>query len=276
MPWQTTRRWRGPIRAVIFDLAGTVIDHGCCAPVDAFLTVLRRRGVELSPARAREPMGTHKRTHLEALCAMPEVADAFCAAHGHAITEPDIDAMYTELVDVQLGTLADHAEPIPGVLDAIEALRRRDIRIGATTGYIPEMLSVAAAAAAERGYHPDCAVSAGEVPVGRPAPFMIFEAMSRLGVWPTAAVVKVGDTVSDVEAGLAAGVWTVGVAVTGNEVGLDLASYKALDPDARARRRATARDRLAAAGAHLVLDSAAQIGEAVDHFERRMRDGARP
>lgn len=276
MSWHYTRRWRGPVKAVIFDWAGTVIDHGCCAPVEAFREVLRRRGVEIASARAREPMGTHKRTHLEALCAMPEVAAAWKQRHGHAITGLEIDEMYKELVDLQLGTLAAHADPIPGVLDAIEALRRRGIRIGSTTGYIPEMLAVVAAAAADKGYVPDCAISAGEVPVGRPAPFMIYEAMKRLGVWPSAAIVNVGDTISDVEAGVAAGVWTVGVAVTGNEVGLALGEWQALEAAEQARLRGIARDRLAAAGAHLVIDSVAEIGDAIDAIERRLADGARP
>lgn len=276
MTWQYTRRWSGPIHAVVFDWAGTVIDHGCCAPVETFREVLRRRGVDISVARAREPMGTHKRTHLEALCAMPEVATAWKDRHGHPITVDEIDAMYKELVDLQLGTLAAHADPIPGVLEAIDKLRARDIRIGSTTGYIPEMLEVVAAAAADKGYVPDCAVSAGEVPVGRPAPFMIFEAMKRLGVWPTAAVVAVGDTISDVEAGLAAGVWSIGVAVTGNQVGLSLADWQALTPAEQTERRDAARQSLAAAGAHLVIDSVSEIGDAIDVIEGWLADGERP
>ncbi|NLZ06152.1 MAG: hypothetical protein GXY19_13360 [Phycisphaerae bacterium] len=40
---------------------------------------------------------------------------------------------------------------------------------------------------------------------------MVFRLMETLGVCRLAAVVKVGDTIADVEEGLNAGVWTVGV-----------------------------------------------------------------
>ena len=33
------------IRAVVFDWAGTIVDHGSCAPVKAFLEVFKRNGV---------------------------------------------------------------------------------------------------------------------------------------------------------------------------------------------------------------------------------------
>ncbi|MFN8371302.1 MAG: hypothetical protein U0694_00270 [Anaerolineae bacterium] len=43
------------------------------------------------------------------------------------------------------------------------------------------------------------------VPAGRPAPFMMYQNAMRLNVYPMAAVVKVGDTMPDIEEGLSAG-----------------------------------------------------------------------
>ncbi|MCA9540117.1 MAG: phosphonoacetaldehyde hydrolase, partial [Myxococcales bacterium] len=267
------RTWRGPIKAVVFDWAGTTVDFGCCAPAGVFVEVFRRRGVAVPMARAREPMGTHKRTHLEILAAMPEVASGWQAKHGRAIEKADLDALYHELIELQLAVLPDYADPIPGALDAVAALRARGIAIGSTTGYIPEMLAVLREAAAVKGYAPDCAISAGEVPEGRPAPYLIFEAMSRLGVWPVQAVVKVGDTVSDIEAGLNAGVWSVGIAVTGNAVGLSEAEWKATPPADQAALTAKARASLAAVGAHYVIDTPAEVPALIEAIEARLRAG---
>ena len=49
---------------------------------------------------------------------------------------------------------------------------------------------------------------------------MIYRLMEELNVCPPGAVVKVGDTIADIESGLNAGVWSVGVTQTGNMLGL--------------------------------------------------------
>ena len=84
---------------------------------------------------------------------------------------------------------------------------------------------------AEQDFVPDAAVCAADVPAGRPAPWMIYRAMELLGVYPPQAVVAIGDTIADIEAGLNAGVWAMGVTRTGNMLGLaqeDVAACAAL------------------------------------------------
>ena len=58
--------------------------------------------------------------------------------------------------------------------------------------------------------------SAEQIGVGRPNPKMIHDAMQRLGITDGLAVVKIGDTVVDVQEGKNAGVWTVAV-LTGSQ-----------------------------------------------------------
>jgi beta-phosphoglucomutase-like phosphatase (HAD superfamily) len=45
------------IKAFIFDWAGTMIDFGCMAPVQALQAVFAAEGVDLSDAEARADMG---------------------------------------------------------------------------------------------------------------------------------------------------------------------------------------------------------------------------
>lgn len=266
----------GRVRAAILDWAGTTVDHGCMAPVGVFVELFRRRGVEVTLQQARAPMGTHKREHVRIMCAMPEVRRAFARVHGREPGDADVDAMYAEGTGLQIACLPDHAEPIEGVVEAVAALRGRGIGIGSTTGYNREMLDVLRAAAAARGYAPDVAVAASEVPEGRPAPYMNWTAAMRLGAWPASACVAVGDTEVDVRAGLAAGMWTVGVALTGNEVGRTAAEWASLPGGEREGMAEVARARLRDSGAHFVVDALRDVLPCIDAIEARMGRGERP
>jgi phosphonoacetaldehyde hydrolase len=261
----------GRIEAVIFDWAGTTVDHGCMAPIAAFTEVFRRRGVPVSTAAARGPMGTHKRTHIERLAALPEVSAAWEARFGRAPTVADVDELFAEFVPLQIAVLRDYAEPIPGCLAAVAALRARGLRIGSTTGFTRAMMDVLAPEAARRGFAPDVIVTADEVPRARPFPDMCLRNVMELGVSAVDACVKVDDTVAGIEEGLRAGMWTVGVVMTGNEVGRTAAELLALAPDDRARLRAEGHARLHAAGAHAVIDGVADLPPVIEVIEARAR-----
>jgi len=58
------RTYRGPVKGVILDWAGTTMDYGCYAPAVVFVKIYKEFGVEISMEQAREPMGAHKRTHI--------------------------------------------------------------------------------------------------------------------------------------------------------------------------------------------------------------------
>jgi phosphonoacetaldehyde hydrolase len=249
-----TAAQRNGIAAVVVDLAGTTVDYGSCAPAGAFIEVFACHGVAVTSAQARGPMGLHKRDHIRALLEMPSVAEAWVAAAGRPHTEDDIDALYDEFVPLQLKCLPHYTALIPGTLEAVGELRRLGIRVIATTGYTREMSDLVLAAAADQGFVPDASVCAPEVRQGRPAPWMIFRGMEHVGVWPPAAVVKVGDTLPDIEAGVNAGALSVGVTRSGNMLGLPQAEVEALDEEELARRLLEAEVTMYRAGAHHVAD----------------------
>ena len=74
----------GAIKAVVFDWAGTMVDFGCVAPVDALIEAFAGEGVVIAPAEARADMGRAKRDHVRALMAMPRIAAAWADANGAA------------------------------------------------------------------------------------------------------------------------------------------------------------------------------------------------
>lgn len=259
----------GGIEAVIFDWAGTTVDHGCMSPLAPFLEVFQRRGITLDPATARGPMGTHKRTHIERLAALPEVVSAWRLQHGRPPSRSDVDAMFAEFVPLQLAVLPNFAEPIRGCVEVVSALRARGVRIGSTTGYTRAMMDILAPESARRGFAPDVIVTADEVPRARPWPDMCLRNVMELCVSSVTTCVKVDDTVAGIEEGLRAGMWTVGVVMTGNELGCTEADLAAMDPADRARARAAGYAHLGAAGAHMVIDGITDLPRALDWIERQ-------
>jgi 2-aminoethylphosphonate-pyruvate transaminase len=98
---------------------------------------------------------------------------------------------------------------------------------------------------------------------------MIYKACTDLGVWPMTRVVKVDDSLAGVAEGRAAGCFTVGVAASGNGVGLSASALASLRETERASRLATARSALYAAGADIVIDSVADLIPALEQQSAR-------
>ncbi|MDP7338568.1 MAG: phosphonoacetaldehyde hydrolase, partial [Vicinamibacterales bacterium] len=230
----------------------------------------------ISMEEARAPMGAHKQVHIRRISENPNVAARWEKTHGRLPTEEDVVAMFEAFVPLQLACLADYAELIPGTLEFVAAARQRGLKIGSTTGYTVEMMDLLGREAARRGYEPDHSVSSAEVPEGRPAPWMCLENAKHLGVYPLEAMVKVDDTVPGIEEGINAGMWTVGLAKSGNEIGLTEREIEALSADELERRLARAYTRMQRAGADYIIDGIWDLLPCLDDIEARLARGERP
>lgn len=259
------------VEAVIFDWAGTTVDHGSLAPVRAMTELFRQRGIVVTDADARKDMGIFKRDHIARILAMPHVGSQWRDVHHAEPGHDEVDRMFADFLPLQMKILEEYGDVIEGVAAAVSRLRARRLRIGGTTGYTRPMLDVLLERARAQGYEVDAALCPDDVGGGgRPRPWMCLEIALTFRVSATAAVVKVGDTVSDVEEALNAGMWAVGVAATGNEIGLSAAALAALPDEDRQHRLAVARERLKAAGAHYVIDRASDIDAVVDTIDERL------
>jgi phosphonoacetaldehyde hydrolase len=270
------RGYRGSLKSAILDWAGTTVDYGVFAPAVVFLEVFRRQGVEITMAEARAPMGLHKKEHLRRIAEAPAVTARWRQAKGRDLRSEDIEAMYADFVPLQLACLGRYGQLIPGTLQALANFKARGMKTGTTTGYTRAMLDVVLQEARRQGYGPDCTVAADEVPEGRPSPYACWQNAIALQVWPAEACVKIGDTVPDVEEGLNAGMWTVGLSLTGNEVGLSEQEVTALAPEERRRRSRLAADRLTQAGAHFVVDGIWDLPPVIDQINQRLAGGEKP
>jgi len=270
--WHTP--YTGPVKAVIFDLAGTVVDHGSRAPMGAFVRAFGQFGVDISVADARGPMGMAKADHIRAVGRA--VNTAWHARHGRDFNETDVQAIFDIFEPMNVAAIKDHAALIPGTAASLAMLRARGIKIGATTGYTRPIVAELAPLAAAQGFMPEIMVCAGDLAAGRPAPLQMWHAMAALGVWPAASVVKIDDTPPGIGEARAAGCWAIGVALTGNIAGWSAEEIAAVPDAEKSAARARATRELTDAGAHLVIDSIADLPAALATVESRLASGENP
>lgn len=264
------------IVAVLFDWAGTMVDFGSRAPVMAMEQVFGQAGVPVGEAVIRRYMGQAKREHVIAILSEPEIAARWRDAKGAEWTEADVDALMERLEPAMRECAGVCRDLVPGAARMAADLKARGIKVGSTTGYTRTMMTDIVPAAAEQGYAPDVIVCAGETAQGRPAPLMLWKAMVELGAWPAAACVAVDDAPVGIEAGRHAGTWTVGLAGSGNGVGLPYAQFAALDRPSRLSRMQPVIAEFVEAGADFVIESVTDLDLAVAAVEQARRSGAKP
>ncbi len=268
--------YRGPLQAVILDWAGTTVDHGSLAPIRVLQKIFSDRGIPITEEEARRDMGVLKKDHIRALLRAPRVAAEWEQRYRQTPGEKEVESLFADFIPQQMTCLVECSTVIAGVANTVQRLRERGLKIGSSTGYTRPLMDILLPHVASQGYVPDCALCPDDVGAGRPYPWMIYENAVRMKVWPLAAIVKIGDTVSDVEEGLNAGTWSVAVARTGNMIGLSEEQWQALPQSEQATRLHDAHRRLLDAGAHYVIDSLTEIDPVLDQIEARLQAGDRP
>lgn len=244
----------GKYQAVVFDWAGTTVDYGCFAPVQAFVEVFKHFGIEPTMEEVREPMGMLKKDHIRTMLQMERISSLWEIKYRRKWTEEDVEDLYEIFEEKLLSILDQFAEVKPYVLETVEELRKRGIKIGSTTGYTDKMMEIVVTKAKENGYDPDAWFSPDAVEgFGRPYPFMVFKNMQALGIQSVDQVMKVGDTVSDIKEGKNAGVYTVGVIEGSSEMGLSEAEYEALSEKEKEEQIARVKEKFLNAGADAVI-----------------------
>lgn len=264
------------LKGIIFDWAGTMVDYGSLAPVAVFIELFRRYRVEITIPQARAPMGLEKLDHIRTVLAMPPIAEQWQTHYGRAWSDEDAQAMYRDSVALQVETVVQYADLIPGAVAVAAYCRARGMKIGATTGYNRPIMEKLLPLAAAQGYAPDLSLCPSDVSAGRPAPWMAFHIAEQFGIYPMSSFVKVGDTVVDIEEGRNAGMWTIALAQSGNALGLSLTEVNALASDELEARLVPIRESLYGAGAHYVVNTVAEVPELIEAITMRMQAGERP
>jgi phosphonoacetaldehyde hydrolase len=187
-----------------------------------------------------------------------------------------VQVMYDAFVPKQIACITEYADPIPGVPETVAQFRAMGLKVGSTTGYTRGMMRPLLPVVEERGYRADSVVCPDDVQGGRPAPWMCFQNAMILGVYPMSTLVKIGDTPIDIDEGRNAGMWTIGLTCTGNELGMSEADVEALPPEQLRVRLDAISARFSAAGAHYTAKSLADTVPILAEIGDRLMQGEKP
>lgn len=232
---------------------------------------------EIGLEEAREPMGLGKWDHIQAVGRIPAVDKRWNEKFGRSMTNEDIDAIYAAFMPLQQAKVADHAEPILNAIEVVNGLKDKGIKIGSCSGYPREVMDVLIPVAADYGYQPDYVVATDDLPQGgRPAPFMALKNVIELDVTDVKACVKVDDSAPGIFEGHNAGMWTVGLLLSGNEAGLTFEEYQAADEATLEKAREKARAKFIKSAPHYLIDTISDLPEVIVDIEQRLAAGERP
>ena len=266
-----------PLQAVIFDWAGTLVDFGSLAPTQIFVEAFATFCITITLAQARGPMGLSKWDHIHQLLQDESIAAQWQTTFGRAPTNDDVDAIYARFMPMQIAKVGEFSAPIEGAVELLQWLRDQGLKVGSCTGYPREVLNQLLPQATAAGIAPDHVVAGDDLPAGgRPGPFMALANVLALGITDVRACVKVDDTVPGIEEGRNAGMWTVGLSLSGNEVGYSVEEFAQADAAEVDARVAQAEAKLQVAGAHYVVRSVADLPAVLEQIAAAMRAGKTP
>lgn len=264
------------IKAVIFDWAGTTVDFGSRAPMGAFVNLFKKFDINVSIEEARIPMGLNKWDHIQALLEMPQIKYQWLKIYREYPTNKDIDNLLEEFIPMNKLALIESSEMIPGVVDVVQQLEFDGIQIGSTTGYVRELMDVLIPIAAKNGYRPEICVCSGETEKGRPSPEMMKRCAEFFKIYDPEKIIKVDDTLPGIEEGKNFGSWTVGVAISGNTLGLSLDELNQLPEPKKSSLKQLARKRMAEMNPDFVIDSVADLLPVVKKINEMMAGNLHP
>ena len=266
------------IEAVIFDWAGTVVDFGSWAPTSIFVEALKKAyEFDITLAEARIPMGLGKRDHIKALGKLPTIKQRWLKQFNQPMADHHVDHIYRTFMPMQKAKVVDFSDIIPGTHDVVHSLRNAGIKIGSCSGYPREVMDVLVPSAAKMGYLPDCVVASDDLTVGaRPGPWMALQNVIELGVQSVSCCIKVDDSAPGIQEGINAGMWTVGLSLSGNEAGMTLKEYQQASEEKKSIKRQQAIDKLISTGAHYVVDTIADFPRVLKDINHRVANGEKP
>ena len=201
-----------PIQLAMFDMAGTTVNDkvdGHSLMVISMMRAFAKHGIELAPDPINKHRGKQKSEAIQTL--LKEVAEL-----SPADAERVGEGVYRDFLHELESNLSSISE-IDGATELFRYLKSQDIYVGVGSGFPMQVVQAIVSQLdwLNEGLL-DYVGSAEQIGVGRPNPKMIHDAMQQLSITDGRTVVKIGDTVVDVQEGKNAGAWTVAV-LTGSQ-----------------------------------------------------------
>jgi phosphonatase-like hydrolase len=196
-----------PLDLVVFDIMGTLVkDVG--AMENALKGALTHHSIPFALADLMAMRGAGKIAGFTSL--IQRTIGQGQEAEWSKAKATEVYATFRQLL--REGYAKGPAQEITGAETTMRWLKGHGVLVAATSAVDIDLLQPLMERLGWAGGLFDCMVTTEEVPMGRPAPYMIFVAMMRTGVLDVHRVAAVGDTSVDLKAGTNAGAgWVVGV-----------------------------------------------------------------
>jgi len=187
----------GTLRAVIFDLDGTLVDTA-----DEFIPAVQGLRAEhgraaMDPQRIRASVSNGARALVSLGLELPEDA-------------PDFESKRLRLLELYSAVLGTLAAPYPGIETLLARLHERGIAWGISTNK-PRIYTEALLARLDIRPPPGSVVCPDDVAHRKPHPESLYRNCLELGCAPHEAI-YIGDHLRDIEAGRRAGIYTIAAA----------------------------------------------------------------
>ncbi|UWF51226.1 HAD family phosphatase [Pseudomonas sp. N3-W] len=167
---------------------------------------------------------------------------------------------------------AEHAQVTPGALDSLRSLQRQQIPC-AWLDELPTALSHALATDLPDWIKPSQSPAANNP---WPAPNACWQALMALNVERLDGCVLVSGEPRLLQAGLNAGLWTIGLASCGSLCGLTPGEWHALSQKEREHLRGKATVQLFGLGVHSVIDHLGELDTCLADISLRRLKGEKP
>ena len=181
------------IKLVVCDIAGTTVvdkDFVSVAFVEAFL----EEGIDLDPIEIKPLMG-FKKTE-----AIMQVLNNIGRDYDDTVVGRIHDNF--ERIMIRFYSNSNEVEGLPGVEEFFDFCRENGILVALNSGFPRKIVDVIMD---RLGWVENCQVAltiaSDEVAAGRPSPLMIQQLMEKLGIQNSSEVLKVGDTMVDIQEG---------------------------------------------------------------------------
>jgi phosphonatase-like hydrolase len=204
-------------KLAVFDIAGTTVRDKDFVAI-AFIEAFMHYGIELKVHEISPLMGFKKTEAIEKVLDMK----------GHAKNSSIIDDIHNHFVNAMVSfySSSSEVEPLPGAEEIFKHLQDNGIAVALNSGF-PRV--IVDAIVDRMGWMDNglinASIASDEVEMGRPYPLMINKLMNDLGVSSSAAVIKTGDTMVDIQEGRMAGCGLVIGITTGAYTHDELSEY---------------------------------------------------
>lgn len=184
---------------ILFDLDGTLADTALDLTATMNVLLKRHGRPEVPHHAVRDMVGGGAR----------KIMERGFAHTGEPASDALLDQLFEEFLDYYGQHLTDHTQVFEGVVPVLETLQRRGYRLGVVTNKV-EHLSRDVLALLDLARFFPVLIGGDTLPVRKPDPGPLFEAVARLGGDPARAVM-VGDSAFDIDAARNAGMASIAV-----------------------------------------------------------------